>query len=69
MAAMPLSSHSLGNDCNPRIVLLLIWYLLFCHQVRQYRDFISLLPEHLALRILSLLSPQELLVAAQVRQV
>ncbi|XP_020909797.1 probable E3 ubiquitin ligase complex SCF subunit sconB [Exaiptasia diaphana] len=34
--------------------------------VRQYRDFIALLPDHLALRILSYLSPSELLIAAQV---
>ncbi|KAK3707206.1 hypothetical protein QZH41_019558, partial [Actinostola sp. cb2023] len=36
--------------------------------VRLYRNFIALLPEHLALRILSYLSPQELLVAAQVNK-
>ncbi|KXJ24637.1 F-box/WD repeat-containing protein 7 [Exaiptasia diaphana] len=36
------------------------------HRVRQYRDFIALLPDHLALRILSYLSPSELLIAAQV---
>jgi len=41
----------------------------FCFKVRQYRDFIALLPDHLALRILAYLSPQELLVAAQVSQV
>ncbi|XP_071509151.1 uncharacterized protein [Diadema antillarum] len=42
-------------------------YFLSTHSaLKQSRDFVSLLPEHLALRILGYLSPKWLLVAAQV---
>lgn len=36
-------------------------------QVKQYRDFIAMLPEQLAIRIFSFLVPKELLVVCQVR--
>ena len=38
-------------------------------QVKQYRDFISLLPEPLTIRILSYLVPKELLIVCQVKMV
>lgn len=41
-------------------------FLLF--QVKQYRDFIAMLPEQLAIRIFSFLVPKELLVVCQVRR-
>ena len=39
----------------------------FFFQVKQYRDFIAMLPEQLAIRIFSFLVPKELLVVCQVR--
>lgn len=52
--------------------LLLLSFLTLCvfsfvFQVKQYRDFIALLPEPLAIRIFSFLVPKELLVVCQVR--
>ena len=41
-------------------------YLFFVLQVRLYRDFISLLPKPLSIKILSYLSPQDLLLVAKV---
>ena len=44
-----------------------VLYFVLTLQVKQYRDFISLLPEPLAIRILSYLVPKELLIVCQVK--
>lgn len=44
-----------------------VLYFVPTLQVKQYRDFISLLPEPLAIRILSYLVPKELLIVCQVK--
>lgn len=46
-----------------------VLYFVLTLQVKQYRDFISLLPEPLAIRILSYLVPKELLIVCQVKTV
>ncbi|XP_013398191.1 F-box/WD repeat-containing protein 7 isoform X2 [Lingula anatina] len=54
--------HKVVLKLDPRQHYFISSYLA----VKQYRDFISLLPEPLALKILSYLSPAELLVASSV---
>ncbi|XP_070531746.1 F-box and WD repeat domain-containing 11-A-like [Ptychodera flava] len=43
-----------------------LYYISSYLALKQYRDFITLLPEHLALKILHFLQPKELLVVCQV---
>ncbi|XP_066265197.1 beta-TrCP-like [Branchiostoma lanceolatum] len=57
--------HKLLLKLDPRQHFFISSYL----SVKQYRDFITLLPEHLALKILSYLKPTELLSASRVSQV
>ncbi|XP_077982963.1 uncharacterized protein LOC144437811 [Glandiceps talaboti] len=57
--------HKMMRKLDSRQMYFISSYL----SLKQYRDFIALLPEYLALRVLHCLSPKELLVACQVSRI